>query len=587
LIDVQFTYLQLTIMSDNNYKSLAGNGDGPLSSFEILKENSEGLRGTISESLADPITGALRADDQLLIKFHGTYQQQDRDYDEERKKQKLEPLYSYLIRVRVPGGIANPKQWLDLDALADQYGDKTLKLTTRQAFQLHGVLKRNLKTTMQDINKTLLDTIAACGDVNRNVMSSANPFESIVHAKVAEDAKRMSDYFLPKTQAYHEIWLDGELIAGGEKEEEPVYGKTYLPRKFKTAFAIPPRNDTDVLSNDLGFIAIVENGKLTGYNLTIGGGMAYTFGNTATYPRVADVVGYLPKEQLLDVSEAVIVFQRDHGNRSERKNARLKYTVDRLGLEFFHAEILRTKGIKLEPARDYHFETLGDKYGWLQSQDGLWHYGMFVEGGKLGDRSGFNAKTALREIARIHTGTFILTGNQNVVIAQVTNALKPKIEALLKKYKVLNTDKLSALRQNSIACASLPYCALSFAEAERYLPDFNDKIDAILKENGLFDTPISIRMTGCPNGCGRPFLAEIALVGRAPGRYNLYLGAGFTGERLNKLYKEMLNEEEILNELRPLLADYAKNRSKDEHFGDFVIRKGYIRATTHGTNFHA
>jgi sulfite reductase (NADPH) hemoprotein beta-component len=574
-------------MSDNNYKSLAGNGDGPLSSFEILKENSEGLRGTISESLADPITGALRADDQLLIKFHGTYQQQDRDYDEERKKQKLEPLYSYLIRVRVPGGIANPKQWLDLDALADQYGDKTLKLTTRQAFQLHGVLKRNLKTTMQDINKTLLDTIAACGDVNRNVMSSANPFESIVHAKVAEDAKRMSDYFLPKTQAYHEIWLDGELIAGGEKEEEPVYGKTYLPRKFKTAFAIPPRNDTDVLSNDLGFIAIVENGKLTGYNLTIGGGMAYTFGNTATYPRVADVVGYLPKEQLLDVSEAVIVFQRDHGNRSERKNARLKYTVDRLGLEFFHAEILRTKGIKLEPARDYHFETLGDKYGWLQSQDGLWHYGMFVEGGKLGDRSGFNAKTALREIARIHTGTFILTGNQNVVIAQVTNALKPKIEALLKKYKVLNTDKLSALRQNSIACASLPYCALSFAEAERYLPDFNDKIDAILKENGLFDTPISIRMTGCPNGCGRPFLAEIALVGRAPGRYNLYLGAGFTGERLNKLYKEMLNEEEILNELRPLLADYAKNRSKDEHFGDFVIRKGYIRATTHGTNFHA
>lgn len=574
-------------MSYNNYKSLAGNGDGPLSSFEILKENSEGLRGTISESLADPITGALRADDQLLIKFHGTYQQQDRDYDEERKKQKMEPLYSYLIRVRVPGGIANPKQWLDLDALADQYGDKTLKLTTRQAFQLHGVLKRNLKTTMQDINKTLLDTIAACGDVNRNVMSSANPFESIVHAEVAEDAKRMSDYFLPKTKAYHEIWLDGELIAGGEKEEEPVYGKTYLPRKFKTAFAIPPRNDTDVLSNDLGFIAIVENGKLTGYNLTIGGGMAYTFGNTATYPRVADVVGYLPKEQLLDVSEAVIVFQRDHGNRSERKNARLKYTVDRLGLEFFHAEILRTKGIKLEPARDYHFETLGDKYGWLQSQDGLWHYGMFVEGGKLGDRSGFNAKTALREIARIHTGTFILTGNQNVVIAQVTNALKPKIDALLKKYKVLNTDKLSALRQNSIACASLPYCALSFAEAERYLPDFNDKIDAILKENGLFDTPISIRMTGCPNGCGRPFLAEIALVGRAPGRYNLYLGAGFTGERLNKLYKEMLNEEEILNELRPLLADYAKNRSKDEHFGDFVIRKGYIRATTHGTNFHA
>ncbi len=574
---------------DGNSKSPLGDLGaelGVLSSFETLKANSNGLRGTLVESLNDPITGSLAADDQLLIKFHGTYQQQHRDYDEERKKQKLEPLYSYLIRVRLPGGIATPKQWLDLDALADKYGDKTLKLTTRQTFQLHGVLKRNLKTTMQDINKTLLDTIAACGDVNRNVMSSANPFESPVHAEVAADAKRMSDYFLPKTKAYHEIWLDGELIAGGEQEEETIYGKTYLPRKFKTAFAIPPRNDTDVLSNDLGFIAIVKNGKLLGYNVSIGGGMAYTFGNTATYPRVADVVGYFPKEQLLDVSEAVIVFQRDHGNRSERKNARLKYTVDRLGLDFFHAEILRTNGVKLEPAREYKFDTLGDKYGWTKSADGLWHYGVFVEGGKLGDRSGYNAKTALREIAKIHTGTFILTGNQNVVIAQVPEALKPKVEALLKKHKVLNTDKLSGLRQNAIACAALPYCALSFAEAERYLPAFNDKLDVILKENGLFDTPISIRMTGCPNGCGRPFLAEIAMVGRAPGRYNLYLGASFTGDRLNKLYKEMLNEEELLNELRPLLADYAKNRITDEHFGDFVIRKGYIKATTAGINFH-
>jgi sulfite reductase (NADPH) hemoprotein beta-component len=573
-------------MSDKNYKSLAGAGKGPLSSFETLKAGSNGLRGTLLESLANPVTGSLAPDDQLLIKFHGTYQQQHRDFDEERKKQKLEPLYSYLIRVRVPGGVASAQQWLALDELADKYGDHTLKLTTRQAFQLHGVLKRELKTTMQEINATLLDTIAACGDVNRNVMSSANPFESPVHAEVAADAKRMSDYFLPKTKAYHEIWLDGELIAGGE-QEETIYGKTYLPRKFKTAFAIPPRNDTDVLSNDLGFIAIVENGKLLGYNLSIGGGMAYTFGNSATYPRVADVVGYFPKEQLLDVSEAVIVFQRDHGNRSERKNARLKYTVDRLGFDFFHAEIFRTKGLTLEPARAYKFETLGDKYGWTQSPDGLWHYGVFVEGGKLGERSGTNAKTALHEIAKIHTGTFILTGNQNVVIAQVTDALKPKVEALLKKHNILHTEKLSALRQNAIACASLPYCALSMAEAERYLPVFNDKLDAILKDFGLFDTPITIRMTGCPNGCGRPFLAEIAMVGRAPGRYNLYLGASFTGDRLNKLYKEMLNEEQILAELKPLLADYSKTRTEGEHFGDFVIRKGYIKATTAGLNFHS
>ena len=556
------------------------------SPFEILKEKSNFLRGTIAESLNDPLTGALRADDQILIKFHGTYQQQNRDIDDDRKKQKLEPLYSFLIRIRVPGGVTTPQQWLDMDELSDKYADKTLKLTTRQAFQFHGVFKRNLKKTIQEINKSLLDTIAACGDVNRNVMCSANPFESAIHAEAAEDAKRISAHLTPQTSAYHEIWLDGELVAGGEKEEEPLYGKTYLPRKFKAAIAIPPRNDTDVLSNDLGFIAIVEKGKLVGYNLTVGGGMAYTFGNNKTYPRVADVVGFFPKEQIVEVSEAVLIFQRDHGNRSERKNARLKYTIDRLGLDFFHAELERIKGIKLEPAKEFKFETLGDKYGWSKSEDGLWHYGVFVEGGKLVDKNGYHPKTAIREIAKIHTGTFILTGNQNVIIAQVTESKKPKIEALLKKYKIINADKLSSLRQNSIACAALPLCGLAFAEAERYLPLLVDEIDKVLEANGLLKTPISIRMTGCSNGCGRPFLAEIGLVGKAPGKYNLYLGASFTGERLNKLYKEMLSEEQIIEALSPILADYAKNKEVEEHFGDFVIRKGYIKATTAGLNFH-
>jgi len=571
------------IKNESNSVPLQGLGVSP---FEILKENSNFLRGTIAESLNDPLTGALRADDQILIKFHGTYQQQNRDIDDDRKKQKLEPLYSFLIRIRVPGGVTTSQQWLDMDELSDKYADKTLKLTTRQAFQFHGVFKRNLKKTIQEINKSLLDTIAACGDVNRNVMCSANPFESAIHAEAAEDAKRISAHLTPQTSAYHEIWLDGELVAGGEKEEEPLYGKTYLPRKFKAAIAIPPRNDTDVLSNDLGFIAIVEKGKLVGYNLTVGGGMAYTFGNNKTYPRVADVVGFFPKEQIVEVSEAVLIFQRDHGNRSERKNARLKYTIDRLGLNFFHAELERIKGIKLEPAKEFKFETLGDKYGWSKSEDGLWHYGVFVEGGKLVDKNGYHPKTAIREIAKIHTGTFILTGNQNVIIAQVTESKKPKIEALLKKYKIINADKLSSLRQNSIACAALPLCGLAFAEAERYLPLLVDEIDKVLEANGLLKTPISIRMTGCSNGCGRPFLAEIGLVGKAPGKYNLYLGASFTGERLNKLYKEMLSEEQIIEALSPILADYAKNKEVEEHFGDFVIRKNYIKATTAGLNFH-
>lgn len=556
------------------------------SPIEIIKENSDYLRGTIKESLSDPLTGGLRKDDQVLTKFHGTYQQQDRDLDDERKRQKLEPLYSFLIRVRVPAGVTTPEQWLALDSLSDEYGDQTLKLTTRQAFQFHGVLKRNLKKTIQEINKSLLNTIAACGDVNRNVMCSANPFESPVHAEVADDAKRISAHLTPQTNAYHEIWLDGKLVEGGEKEEEPLYGKLYMPRKFKIAIAIPPRNDTDVLSNDLGFIAIVENDKLIGYNVTVGGGMAYTFGNNNTYPRVADIIGYFPKEQIVDVAEAVLIFQRDHGNRSDRKNARLKYTIDRLGLDFFRAEIARIKGISLETSRKYRFDSMGDKYGWIQSADGFWHYTVFVEGGKLANRNGYLAKTALREIAKVHQGTFILTGNQNVVIAQVAESQKPVIEKLLKKFKVVDTGNLSLLRQNSIACAALPMCGLAFAEAERYLPSLIDKIDKVLEANGLLQTPISIRMTGCPNGCGRPFLAEIGLVGKAPGFYNLYLGAGFVGERLNKLYKEMLSEDEIIKALSPILQDYAQNRAKDEYFGDFVIRKEYIKATTEGKNFH-
>jgi sulfite reductase (NADPH) hemoprotein beta-component len=556
------------------------------SPIEIIKDNSNYLRGTITESLNNPLTGALHQQDQVLIKFHGTYQQQDRDLDNERKRQKLEPLYSFLIRVRVPAGITTPAQWLALDELADKYADKTLKFTTRQTFQFHGVLKRNLKTTMQKINKTLLDTLAACGDVNRNVMTSANPFESPVHAEVADDAKRISAHLTPQTAAYHEIWLDGALVEGGEKEEEPLYGKTYLPRKFKTAIAIPPRNDSDVLSNDLGFIAIIENGELVGYNVTVGGGMAYTFGNKNTYPRVADVVGYISKEKIVDVSEAVLVFQRDHGNRSDRKNARLKYTVDRLGLDYFRSELKRTHNLQLEEVKPYKFITLGDKFGWSQGADGQWHYTVFVEGGKLVDRVGYPAKTAIREVAKIHTGSFILTGNQNVMIARVSEKQKPKIEKILKKYNVADGKSLSELRKNSIACAALPLCGLAFAEAERYLPSLVDKLDKVLEENGLLNEPITIRMTGCANGCGRPFLAEIGLVGRAPGKYNLYLGASFVGDRLNKLYKEMLTEEEIMAALTPILEDFAKTREQDERFGNFAIRKGYVKATTEGKNFH-
>lgn len=557
-----------------------------LPAFEALKIASNYLRNTINESLSNPLTGSINSDDQLLIKFHGVYQQQNRDLDEERLKQKLEPLYSYLIRIRVPGGVTSPEQWKAIDALSDTYADGELKLTTRQAFQFHAVLKRNLKTTIRKINDTLLDTLAACGDVNRNVMSSANPYESPVHAEVSEHARQISAHLSPQTGAYHEIWLDKELIAGGTPDNEPIYGKTYLPRKFKIAMAIPPRNDTDVLSNDLGFIAIVENGVLKGYNLSVGGGMGYSFGNTATYPRVADVVGYIPAEAVVKAAEAVLVFQRDHGNRNDRKQARLKYTIDKFGLDYFRDEIKRTHGILLEPARPAEFTTQGDEYGWNQGADGYWHFTLFVEGGKLTDAKGIKAKSALREIAEFHTGTFILTGNQNLVIAQISPSDKKKIEEVLQRHGIKDKDSYTPLRLHSIACAALPYCGLSFAEAERYLPLLVDKIEELLAKHGISDEPISIRMTGCPNGCGRPFLGEIALVGRAPGKYNLYLGAGFSGNRLNKLYKEMVDEDGILTTLNSLFEDFAANRNKGEHFGDFVIRAGYVSAVTEGKLFH-
>jgi sulfite reductase (NADPH) hemoprotein beta-component len=564
---------------------MENNEDIKRTAVEIIKENSNYLRGTLKESLANTESTALYPDDQVLVKFHGIYQQRNRDLELERKALNQEATHIYLVRARVPAGIITPKQWLSLDELSSLFSNDDIKLTTRQAIQFHSVLKKDLKDTVQHINKTLLDTFAASGDVNRNVMCAANPYESDIHAEVSEAAKELSAHLTPKSNAYHEIWLDKKLVTGSE-EIEPLYGKHYLPRKFKIALAVPPHNDTDILSNDLGFIAIIKNNKLIGYNLTVGGGMSYTFGNTTTYPRLADVVGYFPKEQLIDIAEAVLIFQRDHGNRADRKTARLKYTIDRLGLDFFHSEIKRIKGIVLDKAKPYQFISMGDTYGWVQGTDGLLHYTVFIEGGKLEDKKGYLAKTAIREIAKIHSGKFILTPNQNLIIAQVSEEQKPKIEALLKEYQVIDGLVLSKLRQNSLACAALPFCGLAFAEAGRYLPTLIDKIEKVLEQYGLIDDEITIRMTGCPNGCARPFLAEIGLVGKKLGLYNLYLGADFAGQRLNKLYKESLNEEEIIETLSPILKDYADNRKRFEHFGDFVIRKGYVKAVSEGKYFH-
>ncbi|HMP72136.1 MAG TPA: assimilatory sulfite reductase (NADPH) hemoprotein subunit [Kiritimatiellia bacterium] len=556
---------------------------------ERIKDKSRFLRGTITEGLADPVTGAISESDGILTKFHGTYQQDDRDLRDERRKQKLEPLYSFMIRVRVPGGVCTPAQWLEMDRLATTYANHTIRLTTRQAFQLHGVLKRNLKTTIAEINHALMDTIAACGDVNRNVMCNPNPYQSHLHAEVYEVTKAISDHLTPRTRAYHEIWLDGEKVAGGEAKdnEEPIYGKHYLPRKFKTAVAVPPSNDVDIFANDLGFIAVEEDGKLAGFNVTVGGGLGMTHSEPATYPRLADVIGFTPTDKVLQVAEEIVKIQRDFGDRVNRKHARFKYTIDDRGIAWFKEELNQRLGWKLGKVRPYAFDHSGDRYGWVEGTNKRWHLTLFIQNGRVKDMEGYPLMTGLREIAKIHDGDFRLTANQNLIIGNVSAKKKPAIEKLLKKYGMQDTDQQSALRLNAMACVAFPTCGLAMAESERYLPGLITKLEKVLEEEGLRDEPILIRMTGCPNGCARPYLGEIGFVGKAPGRYNLYLGAGFRGDRLNKLYRENVNEQQILEELTPILRRYAKEREAGERFGDFVIRKKYVKAVKEGKDFHA
>jgi len=553
-----------------------------LSANEGIKENSDFLRGTITESLLDDSTGSIPASDAQLTKFHGTYLQDDRDKRMALIKEKKEKAFSFMIRVRVPGGVCTPKQWIGIDDLSDKFADGTLKLTTRQAFQLHGILKRNLKQTMKEINDTLLDTLAACGDVNRNVMSPANPFESNLHGQALDIAQKIHDHLTPQTSAYAEIWLDGEKTAIGESEVEPIYGKTYLPRKFKIAVALPPRNDVDVFSNCLGFVGIAEGEKIVGYNVLVGGGLGMTHGKVATFPRLADVIGFCTPEQVLHVAEEVVKIQRDHGDRSDRRHARLKYTIEDRGVEWFKDELNNRLGWSLDPVRDFTFESTTDRYGWNVDQDGHWTYGLFVEGGRLRDK----AKKAVRKIAENIDCEFRLTANQNLVIARISEQSKNEIETILTDYEVVDTQSLSALRLNSIACTALPTCSLALAESERYLTSLIDELDEIIDSLDLRDESIAIRSTGCPNGCGRPYLGEIGLVGKAPGKYNLYLGAGLDGMRLNKLYRPAIPHEEIITELRPVLEDYSKNRVENERFGDFCIRKEYVKETGQGSDFH-
>jgi sulfite reductase (NADPH) hemoprotein beta-component len=548
----------------------------PPSPVEVIKKASRGLRGTLVESLADPLTGAIRESDTQLIKFHGSYMQDDRDLRAEREHQKLEPAYSFMIRTRTPGGVASPKQWLALSQLARTYGSGTLRLTTRQAFQLHGVIKKDLKATMQGMNAVLIDSIAACGDVNRNVMATVNPVESRLHEEVHQWAVKVSEHLLPKTRAYHEIWLNGEKLAG-QAEEEPILGQLYLPRKFKTGIVVPPHNDVDVYSQDLGFIAILDNGQLAGFNLTVGGGLGATHGEPQTFPRLADVIGFLTPEQMLKVAETVVMIQRDYGDRTDRKHARLKYTIADRGIDWFKAELFKRLGFELPAPRPFTFTTQGDRFGWLQGFDGRWHLTLRIEAGRIGDTPGKPYLTGLEKIAAIHQGDFRLTANQNLIIANVPASECMNIDRLVADHGLGKALFTTPLRRDALACVSLPTCSLAMAEAERYLPSFVDRVDDLLAKHGLRGIPLTLRITGCPNGCARPYLAEIGLIGRAPGRYTLRLGADAVGSRLNVVYRDNIDENAMLTALDELIARYAAERNKDERFGDFLWRVGVLK----------
>lgn len=544
----------------------------PLSANEGIKAASNFLRGTIAQELLDTSTGAISEDNGQLTKFHGLYLQDDRDLRKERTKLKQEKAYGFMLRVRLPGGQCSPQQWLVLDDIADKLANHSLRLTTRQTFQFHGVLKGNLRPLIKQLDEVLLDSIAACGDVNRNVMAAPNPERSAVHQQVYGHARAWSEYALPHTKAYHEIWIDDQLVAGGEPEVEPLYGATYLPRKFKTGFAIPPSNDIDVFSQDLGFIAIVENNQLVGYNVVVGGGMGMSHGNAETYPRLADLLGFITPDQVIAVGTAVLTTQRDFGDRTNRKHARLKYTIADRGLVWFKAEVEKRAGFALGAVRRFEFTTIQDPHGWHQGVDGTSFYGLHILSGRIKDIPGWKMKTALREIAKVHTGDFRLTASQNLIISGVTDIQKPVIDAILARHGLTKENIQSGLRLNSLSCVALPTCGLALAESERMLPELIVKFETILDEAGLRHDAISLRVTGCPNGCCRPYLAEIGYVGKAPGKYALYLGAKYNGTRLNKLFRQSVTVDESLALLGPIIKRYALERAAGEEFGDFCTR---------------
>ncbi|BAP58543.1 assimilatory sulfite reductase (NADPH) hemoprotein subunit [Candidatus Tachikawaea gelatinosa] len=553
---------------------------GKPSEEENIKEQSNYLRGTIVNDIKNKLTGSFDEKNSFLIRFHGMYQQDNRDIRKERNIQLLEPNYSMMLRVRIPGGRITPKQWLAIDEFCDEYTlYKNIRITDRQTLQIHGILKKNVKLIHKILHKVELDSFATANDGNRNVICSTNPnIKSDLQEIIYLFSKKISDYLLPKTNAYSEIWLDKKI---NTEDHEPILGKTYLPRKFKISIVVPPYNDVDLHANDLNFIAIVKDNQLIGFNLLIGGGLSIEHNNKLTYARLASEIGYFHVDKLFEVTKAVVTIQRDFGNRVNRKNAKTKYTIDRLGINFFKKEIEKRALLKFEKIKSYQLSMRYDDIGWVKNDKKEWYFTLFVENGRIMNKNNYELKNGIKEIAKIHKSFFYLTTNQNLIFAKIDNNEKSKINEILNYYSL--TKEISAQKKNSMACVSFPTCPLAMSEAERFLPSFIKKIEKILYKCNLGNDYITLRISGCPNGCARALLSEIGLIGKSLNYYNLYIGGNRLGTRIPRLYKENINEKEIINILEKLIILWSKNRNFNEIFGDFVIRTKIVKPVINST----
>ena len=542
-----------------------------LSRNEGLKEGSPLLCGTIAQTLANGSVDRFTDDDYEFLKFHGIYQQDDRD------KRKVAKHYMLMVRTKFPGGVLSAAQYAACDDLATRYANNTIRITTRQDFQFHGIVKANLRQTMKGLNDALVTTIAACGDVERNVMAPPTPATSPLVDEVLLEARQLSGKLAPATPAYHSIWLEGkELDLNSEANAnfvDPLYGKRYLPRKFKTAFVIPPLNDIDIFTNDLGYIVIEENGRLAGYNLLAGGGMGMSHGNAQTFPRLADVIGFIRPEDLEAATKAVITIHRDFGDRSNRKHARLKYVLEERGADWFRIELEQRAKIRVEPTRRFQFTRQGDLLGWHQQTNGNYFLGLFVENGRIADSGNYRLKTGLRAAIDRFKPEVRLTPSQNLLLVNIRAEDRADLEQTLTEHGISATNApFSPTRLASMSCPALPTCGLALAESERAMPGMLTKVEELLAQLGLQREELIIRMTGCPNGCARPYMAEIGFVGKAPNKYQIYLGGNEASTRLNRLYKDSVKGEDIIQELRVVLTRFLEQRQPGERFGDFCHR---------------